>query len=236
MDQFTYTNIFDTKGIEYLVVIVFLLLIIPFWRLLNKPLTIKAKAGEALGALTENILKIPMGLFYSKNHTWMQLEKSGFAKVGLADMLMHITDEVNVYNLKNAGDKVNTGDIIAQIEQNGKQLEIKSPISGKIQSINKSLNKNPEIMNEDPYGQGWILKIKPEKWIAETKSCLVAEDALEWSKKELVRFKDFVATSVGKLTPDATTTILQEGGELTDKPLTGLPKEVWADFQDEFLT
>ncbi|PLX20454.1 MAG: hypothetical protein C0599_09045 [Salinivirgaceae bacterium] len=236
MDQFTYTNIFDTKGIEYLVVIVFLLLIIPFWRLLNKPLTIKAKAGEALGALTENILKIPMGLFYSKNHTWMQLEKSGFAKVGLDDLLMHITGEVNVYNLKNAGDKVNTGDIIAQIEQNGKQLEIKSPISGKIQSINKSLNKNPEIMNEDPYGKGWILKIKPEKWIAETKSCLVAEDALEWSKKELVRFKDFVATSVGKLTPDATTTILQEGGELTDKPLTGLPKEVWADFQDEFLT
>jgi glycine cleavage system H protein len=235
MDQFTYTNIFDTKGIEYLVVIVFLLLIIPFWRLLNKPLAIKAKAGEALGTLSENILKIPLGLFYSKNHTWMQLEKSGFAKVGLDDLLMHITGEVKVHNLKNAGDNVNTGDIIAQIEQNGKQLEIKSPISGEIQSVNNTLKANPGIMNDDPYGKGWILKIKPEKWIAETSACLVAEDALEWSKKELERFKDFLATSVNKITPHTTTTILQEGGELTDNPLSTMPKEVWADFQDEFL-
>jgi glycine cleavage system H protein len=197
--------------------------------------SIKEKFNQFMGILSEKNLKIPLGLFYSKNHTWMQLEKSGFAKVGLNDLLMHITGEVNVNNLKNPGDKVKTGDIIAQIEQEGKQLEIKSPISGKVQSINRSVNENTGILNEDPYGEGWILKIKHEKWMAEINSCLVAEDAEEWLKKELTRFKDFVATSVDKISPEPSITILQEGGELSDNPLSRLPKEIWNDFQSEFL-
>ena len=56
MDGFTYINIFDTKGIEYLVIIGFLLLLIPFWRSLNKPLTVRAKVMSTLGVLSSNIL------------------------------------------------------------------------------------------------------------------------------------------------------------------------------------
>jgi glycine cleavage system H protein len=198
-------------------------------------MAIKEKFKQVIGILSEKILKIPLGLFYSKNHTWMQLEKSGNAKVGLDDLVMHITGEVNLSNIKQPGEKVSPGDVIAQIEQDGKQLNISSPISGEVQSVNTSINENPGIMNEDPYGKGWILKIKPEKWIAETNSCLVAEDAEEWLKKELTRFKDFVATSVDKISPEPSITILQEGGELSDNPLSRLPKEIWNDFQSEFL-
>ena len=152
MDGVTYTNIFDTKGIEYIIIIVFLLLIIPFWMLLNKPLKIKTKVGEALGVLSENILKIPQGLFYSKNQTWTHLEKSGYAKVGLNDLLMHITGEVVLSNLKVPGEKVNKGDLIAKISQNGKHLKITSPISGEIQSINSVHSENPEAINEEKGG------------------------------------------------------------------------------------
>ncbi|MDA3952391.1 MAG: glycine cleavage system protein H [Bacteroidales bacterium] len=234
-EGFNYVNIFETKGIEYLMTIAFFAILIPFWLYLKKPMAIKEKFKQVIGILSEKILKIPLGLFYSKNHTWMQLEKSGNAKVGLDDLVMHITGEVNLSNIKQPGEKVSPGDVIAQIEQDGKQLNISSPISGEVQSVNTSINENPGIMNEDPYGKGWILKIKPEKWIAETNSCLVAEDAEEWLKKELTRFKDFVATSVDKISPEPSITILQEGGELSDNPLSRLPKEIWNDFQSEFL-
>lgn len=235
MDGFTYTNIFETKGIEYLVIICFLLLIIPFWRSLNKPLKMKAKVQDVIGVLSENILRIPQGLFYSKNHTWTHMEKSGYATVGLDDLLLHITGGVKINNLKVVGEKVNKGDLIADIMQDGKHLKISTPISGEIQRVNNSLSKNPEIINEDPYGKGWIFKIKPEKWIAETNSCLFAEDAIEWSKRELERVKDFMAVTMKEISKEPSMVIMQEGGELSDKPLSGMPNEAWQLFQTKFL-
>jgi glycine cleavage system H protein len=231
MDEFFYTNIFDTKGVEYLIIIGFLLLIIPFWIFLNKPVRLK----KTLGVLSENILRIPQGLFYSMNHTWTHMEKSGYAKVGLDDLLMHITGEVKLINLKTPGERINKGDLIAEIKQDGKHLTISSPISGEIQSINTLHSETPEVLNEDPYGKGWICKIKPEKWVAETNSYLLAEDASEWSKKELAKFKDFVAISMRKLSPESSMIIMQEGGELSDNPLSGMPNEVWQDFQRQFI-
>jgi len=231
MDGFTYTNIFDTKGIEYLIIISFLLLIIPFWIYLNKPLKFK----KALGILSEKLFRIPQGLFYSKNHTWTHLEKSGYARLGLDDLLMHITGEVELSNLKNPGERVEKGELIAELKQNGKLLKIVSPLSGEIQMLNSSLKDKPEILNEDPYGKGWVYTIKPDKWVAETNSYLLAEDALEWAKSELTRFKDFAAMSVKQLSPESSMVILQEGGELSDNPLFGMPEEIWRNFQKEFL-
>ncbi len=235
MDEFTYTNIFDTKGVEYLIIIGFLLLIIPFWIFINKPLMLKAKIRETFNALSENILKIPQGIFYSKNHTWAHLERSGLAKIGMDDLLLHLTGKIEIAELKISGEKITKGDIIAEISQNEKRLKIASPISGEIQSVNTLLRENSEVLNEDPYGKGWVYLIKPDQWVEETKSCFLAEDANEWVKKELRRFKDFVAMSVEKYSPESAMLIMQEGGELSDNPLSEMPKEVWNDFQEQFL-
>ena len=235
MDEYIYTNIFDTKGVEYLIIIGFLLLVIPFWIILNQPLVIKAKVKKAFEIITENILRIPKGLFYSKNHTWTQLESSGYAKVGLDDLLLHLTGDIKLINLKVPGEKVNGGDLIAKIIQNEKHLNIKSPISGLIKETNISLIENPEVLNEDPYVEGWIIKIKPDKWIEETRSFFLAEDAVLWLKNELARFKDFINTSTKKHSPELSMVIMQEGGELLDNPLSEMPNDVWQDFQAQFL-
>jgi glycine cleavage system H protein len=66
MDGFTYTNIFDTKGIEYIVIIAFLLLLIPFWLALNRPVQLKEKFRKALGVLSAAVLRIPQGIYFTK--------------------------------------------------------------------------------------------------------------------------------------------------------------------------
>lgn len=235
MDGFTYTNIFDTKGIEYLIIIAFLILVIPFWMSLNKPLRIKERIKEALGVLSEKILKIPQGLFYSKNHTWTHLEKSGNARVGLDDLLVHLTGQVELSGFMNPGDRVNKGDLLTQITQDGKYLKISSPISGEIMSANTSLEEHSETLSKDPYGKGWLYEIKPEKWLEETNNYYLSEDATNWSAKELSRFKDFISFSMKKHSPETSMIIMQEGGELKDNPLSGMPDEVWMDFQKSFL-
>jgi glycine cleavage system H protein len=235
MDGFSYNNIFETKGIEYLIIIAFLVMIIPFWIIINRKAKKANQIRMAFGNLSAGILKIPQGLFYSKNHTWAFLEKSGTTKVGLDDFLLHITGEVKFSNLKTPGNFINKGELLADIEQNGKLLQIYSPISGRIMNTNTMLYENSGVINEDPYGKGWIYKIKPSEWMAETDSYYLADEAIAWSKRELERFKDFMAVSMKKYLPETSMVVLQDGGELRDQPLSELPNEVWQDFQKSFL-
>ena len=130
---------------------------------------------------------------------------------------------------------INKGDLLTEIEQDGKQLRILSPVSGKITDTNLLVKKSPGILNDDPYGKGWIYKIKPTDWIAEAKSCYFAEEATIWSAKELERFKDFLAVTMKNHSPESSMVILQDGGELCDHSLSAFPDETWKDFQKEFL-
>ena len=235
MEGFSYSNIFDTKGIEYIVILLFFAVLVPFWILLNKQVIISKQIKRIMGILSASVLKIPQGLFFSKNHTWTHLERSGSAAVGLDDLLLHITGTVNFNHLKNPGEMICKGDLLTEIDQNGKILRIFSPISGKILASNTLLKLDPQLSSEDPYGKGWIYKIKPTNWVAETHSYYLAEEATQWSKKELERFKDFMAVSVEKYGANPSLTVLQDGGELREHVLSELPTEIWNDFQKEFL-
>lgn len=233
MDGFTYTNIFDTKGIEYLVIISFLLLIIPYWRYLNKP--VKAKQAVGKGSLSHAILRFPEGLFFDKNHTWAHLETAGKAKVGLDDLLLHLTGEVKVNYLKKMGDKVGKGEMIACLQQDGKELNITAPVSGEITNMNMALNSNPQQLMADPYQKGWLYKVKPSNWVNETQSLYLGDETKEWSKRELDRFKDFAANTLNKLHQKPEMVSLQTGGELVDHPLSELSGADWFNFQNNFL-
>ncbi len=235
MDGFTYQNIFDTKGIEYLAIIAFFAILIPFWLLLNRQIRISKEIQKTLRTLTANALRIPQGVFFNKDHTWTHLDKGGLARVGMDDFLLHLTGNVTVKRLKKPGEEVQKGDFIAEIEHEGKSLKIHSPISGEIVENNQLLTENPGLLNEDPYLKGWMYKIKPSRWIAETNSFYLAEEATNWSAKEVERFKDFLASSVKKYTEDPSHLVLQDGGELIDHPLSELPPEVWQDFERSFL-
>jgi glycine cleavage system H protein len=234
MDGFSYYNIFETKGMEYLIIITFLLLLIPFSIILNRKVK-RRKQIRQTGTFTANVLKIPQGVYYCKNHTWAHMLKSGIASLGLDDLLLHFTGEVRIHNLKVPGDAILKGEVMTEITQDGKVLKIYSPLSGRVEDSNSLLSESPELLNEDPFGTGWLFKVKPTNWKDETSSYYMAESATEWSKKELQRFKDFLAVTMPKHDPEATIFALQDGGELRDNPLAELPREVWLDFQHEFM-
>lgn len=235
MEGFSYNNIFDTKGIEYIIIIAFLIMIIPFWFAINRQAGLRKNLRKGIGVFSSKIIRIPQGLFFNRNHTWAHLEKSGIASVGLDDFLLHVTGEVKFTNLMTPGNYVNKGETLAEIDQNGKLLQIHSPLSGMIMKTNTLLSESPEILIDDPYGKGWIYKIQPEEWITETDTCYLAKDANEWLGKELERFKDFLAVSLTKYSPEVSMIALQDGGELRDQPLSDMPAEVWQDFQKSFL-
>lgn len=235
MEGFSYHNIFDTKGIEYLVIIGFLILLVPFIYFLNRSVNIRKQLHRIGTILTAGILKIPQGIHHSEGHTWAHLAKSGIASVGLDDLLLHITGEVKIRYHRNDGDAIRKGDLLAEIIHQDRSLKIFSPISGKIENINEALIASPQALNVDPYHSGWICRIKPSDWKTDTQSYYLAESATEWSQRELLRFKDFLASSLPKHSPEAAMVTMQDGGELRDHVLSELPEGVWKDFQDEFM-
>lgn len=235
MEGFSRIDIFDTKGVEYLFVIGYLVLLIIFWKLSTKQVKLGEKIQQAIGVLTASVLRIPQGLFYSKNHTWTHLEESGAARVGMDDLLQHITGEVKLDQLRTPGEIIRKGELLTEIHQEGKHLRIFSPISGTILDANTDLSESPELLNQDPYNEGWFYRIKPSDWKSETGSYYFAEEAVNWSVKELERFKDFLAVSMKKVAPEPSMVALQDGGELRDNTLSLMPNEVWEEFQKDFL-
>jgi len=235
MDGFTYYNIFDTKGIEYLFIIAFLILLIPFWIIINKETDVAKRVKQSIGVLTANILRIPRGLFYNKNHTWLFLEKSGNAKLGLDDFMSRLVGHVDVHWLKAEGEILKKGELLAEINQDGKKLLVFSPISGEIVHVNAALQEDPDLLNEDPYEKGWMYAVKPSNWKKETQSFYMADEAAGWIKSEVERLKDFLAVSTAKHSSEPAMVTLQEGGEIRQHILSELDGEVWQDFQESFL-
>lgn len=232
MDAFSYTDMFDTKGIEYIIVIAFLLAVIPFWMWLNRPVKVKhavLRSGEGLSA---GILRILPGLFYSRNHTWAHLEKSGAARVGLDDLLLHLTGGVSIEFLKKEGDKVREGEPMIALRKDGRSLEVRSPLSGDIMKVNRQAEQNEGLVNADPYGKGWLVRMKPWNWRNESVECYMDNEAIKWSEHELLKCKDFFAEAVSGTSGQP---VLQAGGELIDQPLADMPEKIWKEFQEKFL-
>ena len=103
MDGFSYVNIFDTKGIEYIIIIAFLLLIIPFWKLLNRPLKVPGGQEKEARPLFSSVLSAPQGIYFSNNHTWAHMLKSGDARIGLGSLLLNLTGGVELKMIREPG-------------------------------------------------------------------------------------------------------------------------------------
>lgn len=235
MSEFSYHNIFETKGIEYIITIFFFLFLIPFWMLLNRKSTKVQPVVEMAVKFNPSFSNAPMGLFYGKNHTWTFLERTGMAKIGLDELLIHLTGNVNIRLLKKSGDLLKKGDLFSEIEKDGKTLQIFSPITGRVMSLNHQLESQPMLLKNDPYGMGWLFEIEPENWLAETQTYYMADKATYWLKNEWSRIKDFVILSDQNQNTETAQLVMQDGGELVNNTLSEMPDEIWKNFQSEFL-
>ncbi len=235
MEGFTYTNLFETKGIEYIIVILFLLLLIPFWLLVSGKSNAVQHLQEGIRVLAAHLLRVPKGLFFSRNHTWLYLEKSGQAKIGLDDFLQNVLGEITVQPLKSAGDVVQKGEVLALIEQEGKQLHVLSPLSGEIVGVNASVVERRGALSDEAFEEGWLYALVPANWQKETSNFLLGADAVRWFSDEINRLKDFLNIKLTRQAGLEPLVVFQEGGELQVDPLAELDAGIWNEFQNEFL-
>lgn len=232
MEGFTYTDIFETKGIEYLVIIAFLLLIIPFWYMLTRRKTSAEAAHVRSGLVALADIKIPGGIFFSRNHSWAYLESNGLARLGIDDFISRVAGNLSINVIRGAGTDIKKGELLAEAIHKGRKLKIVSPVSGRIKQINEQIHAG---ISSDPYGKGWLCKVVPADWKKETGTYMLGAEAGNWIKNELERFRDMVASFVAANATGTPQPVLQDGGELRGYPLSEMPEEAWAVFEKTFL-
>ena len=103
--------------------------------------------------------KIPENLRYSRDHEWVKVE-GDVASVGITDYAQHALGDVVYIDMPRVGDKLTVHESFGSVESVKAVSEIYSPIAGEIVEVNEALNDSPEVVNSDPYGEAWMIKVK----------------------------------------------------------------------------
>ena len=107
-------------------------------------------------------MSIPQDLFYEKTHEWLRIDDHT-ATVGITDFAQNQLSDLTFVELPEVGKKVEAGDEVAVLESVKAASDIYAPVAGEIVAVNVALDDAPELINNSPYEEGWLFKIKFEK-------------------------------------------------------------------------
>jgi glycine cleavage system H protein len=125
---------------------------------------------------------VPDNLHYSKDHEWVRVE-GGLAVIGITDHAQEQLGDVVYVELPKPGESFAANESFGSVESVKAVSEIFTPVSGEITEFNESLNDEPEKVNKDPYGDGWMIKVKMSA-PGEVDSLLTAAEYEDFTKAE----------------------------------------------------
>lgn len=107
-------------------------------------------------------MDLPKELRYTKSHEWVRLEEDDLAVVGITDFAQSQLSDLTYVELPAVDDVIAAGDETAVVESVKAASDVYAPLSGLVVAVNEELSAHPETINSDPYGEGWLYKIKLE--------------------------------------------------------------------------
>ena len=114
--------------------------------------------------------ELPGDLRYTNEHEWLRREEDGTVTVGITDHAQGALGDLVYVELPEVGQEVESGGEMAVVESVKAASDVYAPISGEVVAINEELSDDPEKINADPYGDGWIVRLKPSGDDGETMS------------------------------------------------------------------
>ncbi|MFW6191644.1 MAG: glycine cleavage system protein H [Thiohalospira sp.] len=123
--------------------------------------------------------EIPEDLHYNvENNVWVRREDDGTVAVGMTSYAASLAGEIVSYTPKKVGKSVKQDKSCATVESGKWVGPVKTPVGGEVTETNEAVAGNPGLINQDPYGDGWLVKIKPDDWDGESGDLKTGQDAL----------------------------------------------------------
>lgn len=128
----------------------------------------------------------PENLYYwAKGRTWAKLEPDGRVRVGITDYGQSLAGKILFYRSRPKESTVEQGKPMGTLESAKWTGPLEAPVSGVIDEVNEELRRKPSLLNDDPYGKGWVALVKPTNLEAELKNLLTGEAAIAWAKEDV---------------------------------------------------
>lgn len=128
--------------------------------------------------------RAPKGLFYNENDCWARVE-GDTARVGITDFLQNMATDVIFVKFNDIGTEIQQFDEVASYESVKALLDVISPVSGTVEKVNEKLVDSPELVNKDPYGEGWFVTIKLKNFEDDRQNLLTAQEYFEVLKRKV---------------------------------------------------
>lgn len=114
--------------------------------------------------------ELPGDLRYTSEHEWLRQEEDGSITIGITDYAQSSLGDLVYVELPEVGQEVDSGNDMAVVESVKAASDVYAPVSGSVVAVNELLADDPETINSDPYGDGWLVRIKPGEDSVETMS------------------------------------------------------------------
>lgn len=229
MENFLYVDIYATKGYEYIIAITFLISLVWFWKWLNKPVPgtvgIKPEKGQSVSLV--DWFSLANEYYYHQGHSWVYPVKNDTVNVGIDDFAQKLLGTPVKIKLPEIGTKLIQGDQGIQIEIEGKNVDILAPVDGEVIARNEQVLKSPQLINQDPYNKGWLIKVKSRKFNTNLKNMLSGDLAKVWIQDRVDKLSTLINSNNG--------VVLQDGGTITHGFIRELAPDNWEQIVEEFF-
>ena len=105
-------------------------------------------------------MNFPQDLRYTSDHEWVRIAEGNTAYVGITDFAQGELGDIVYIDIDTVGNEVNTNDVFGSVEAVKTVSDLFMPVDGKVLEVNATLDGTPDLVNSDPYGEGWIIKIE----------------------------------------------------------------------------
>jgi glycine cleavage system H protein len=195
-------DIFATKGTEYLLVVVYLVLLIALVRYIA-PRPNRAAAGapqRARGADTWFVVRDDRQ--FHPGHGWVSAGAGDVVTVGLDDFAAHLVGVPDAVALPRVGAHVRQGGQGWELTAGGRRLGMRSPVEGDVVAVNEAVLAAPRLAAEDPYGEGWLLKVHAPDRQVWLRNLISGELARVWMQHTAERLSRLLAGGLGAVMAD----------------------------------
>jgi glycine cleavage system H lipoate-binding protein len=200
MEGIRFIDIYATKGIEYLIAVAFLVAAVLFCRYLYRPR--ETGAGSRIAVENTARFRVPEGLFYHQGHSWLRPEPESVGIVGLDDFAQKLIGRVDSIELPAVGSRLAQGEKGWSLVVDSTPVSMLSPVDGEVVAVNQEVLRSPEILRQDPYGKGWLLKVKSSRIPADTKNLLSGKLARAWMENALEKLHPIGPETMGPVLAD----------------------------------
>ena len=174
-------------------------------------------------------LSVASDVLVHRSHSWIRPMRGQKVLVGVDDLLQQVLGKVDRVTLPAKGASVAAGAPLVTIAHGGREIVVRSPVTGRVSAANSRLQSEPALINTAPYDAGWAVEIEEQTDPARSDLFRWGADAASWFREEVDRVIAFLAPA------EATAMAIQDGGPLVEGVAVELDDATWCQFKARFF-